>query len=100
MGRVSQDSQPRKSFPRKAGKLGSKHAVQFSKRTWHPKNFWREWVLPEGSFRSVRAMLEYHPISRKNQTRLHQFGKKVLLGIFLGYVLSAGRVREILSLLI
>ena len=35
-------------------------------------------------------MVEYHPISAKNQSRLHQFGTKVLPGIFLGFVLSAG----------
>ena len=29
--------------------------------------------------------MEYHPISTRAQSRLHQFGKKVLPGIFLGY---------------
>ena len=29
------------------------------------------------------AMVEYHPISARDQARLHQFGKKVLAGIFL-----------------
>ena len=37
-------------------------------------------VIPFG------AMVEYHPISAKDISRLHQFGKKVLPGIFLGYV--------------
>ena len=36
------------------------------------------------------AMLKCHPISAKDQSRLHRIGKKVLPGIFLGYVLSAG----------
>ena len=36
------------------------------------------------------AMVEYHPISAKDLSRLHQFGPKVLLGIFLGYALHAG----------
>ena len=36
--------------------------------------------------------VEYHPISARDQSRLHQFGKKVLPGIFLGYVLIAGRI--------
>ena len=36
------------------------------------------------------AMVEYHPISAKNLSRLHQFGPKVLPGIFLGYALHAG----------
>ena len=30
------------------------------------------------------AMVEYHPISTREVSRLHQFGKKVLPGIFLG----------------
>ena len=32
------------------------------------------------------AMVEYHPISTRDFSRLHQFGKKVLTGIFLGRV--------------
>ena len=35
------------------------------------------------------AMVEYHPIFTKDQSQLHQFGTKVLPGIFFGYVLSA-----------
>ena len=35
LGCVSQDSYPRKSSLREEGKLGSKHAVKFSKGTWH-----------------------------------------------------------------
>ena len=37
------------------------------------------------------SMVQYHPISAKDQSRLHQCGKKVLLGIFLGYALYAER---------
>ena len=37
------------------------------------------------------AMVEYHPISAKDQSRLHEFGSRVLPGIFLGYALYAGR---------
>ena len=36
------------------------------------------------------SLVEYHPNSAKDQSRLHQFGKIVLLGIFLGYALHAG----------
>ena len=36
------------------------------------------------------AMVEYHPLSAKDHSRLHQFGRKVLPGIFLGYALRAG----------
>ena len=45
-------------------------------------------IIPFGS------MVEYHPISVKDLSRLHQFGKKVLPGIFLGYVLYAGENLE------
>ena len=43
-------------------------------------------VIPFG------AMVEYHHISVKDMSRLHQFGPKVLPGIFLGYALFAGRI--------
>ena len=43
-------------------------------------------VIPFG------AMVEYHPISANDQSRLHQFGPKVLPGIFLGYALNAGGI--------
>ena len=38
------------------------------------------------------AMVGYFPISAKDQSRLHQFGKKVLPEIFTGYALVAGRI--------
>ena len=41
-------------------------------------------IIPFGS------LVEYHPISTKDQSRTHQFWKNVLLGIFFGYVLYAG----------
>ena len=37
-------------------------------------------------------MVEYHPISAKDLSRLHQFGRKVLPGIFTGCALVAGRI--------
>ena len=37
-------------------------------------------------------MVEYHPISVKDLSRLHQFGSKVLPGIFLGYALHAEEI--------
>ena len=40
-------------------------------------------VIPFG------ATVDYHPISAKDKSRLHQFGPKVLSGIFLGYVVYA-----------
>ena len=35
-------------------------------------------------------LVEYHPVTAKDQSRIHQFGKKVLPGLFLGYGLYAG----------
>ena len=46
-------------------------------------------IIPFGS------LVEYHPFTAKDQSRIHQFGKKVLPGFFLGYALYArefGRV--------
>ena len=36
------------------------------------------------------AMVEYYPIAARDQARFHQFGKTVLLCIFLGYATIAG----------
>ena len=44
-------------------------------------------IIPFGSL-----VVENHPISTKDQSWIHQFGKQVLLGIFFGYVLYAGRI--------
>ena len=41
-------------------------------------------IIPFGS------LVVYHPITAKDQSRIHQFGKKVLPGLFLGYALYAG----------
>ena len=38
------------------------------------------------------SMVEYHPISAKELSRLQQVGKTVLSGIFLGYVLYVGAI--------
>ena len=37
-------------------------------------------------------IIEYHLITAKDQSRIHQFGKKVLPGLFLGYALYAGGI--------
>ena len=44
-------------------------------------------IIPFGSL-----LVEYHPITAKDQSRIHQFGKKVLPGLFLGYALYAGGI--------
>ena len=38
------------------------------------------------------AQVEYLLTSEREKARIHQFGKKVLPGIFLGYALIAGRI--------
>ena len=38
------------------------------------------------------SLVEYYPISAKDQSKIHQFGKKVLPGLFLGYALYAVRI--------
>ena len=43
-------------------------------------------IIPFGS------LIEYRPITAKDHSRIHQFGNKVLPGLFLGYALYAGRI--------
>ena len=43
-------------------------------------------IIPLGS------LVEHHPFSAKDQSRIHQFGKKVLPELFLGYALYAGGI--------
>ena len=46
--------------------------------------------LLKGPIIPFASLVEYYPISAKDQSRIHQFGKKALPGIFLGYALHAG----------
>ena len=46
-------------------------------------------IIPFGS------LVEYYTISAKDQSRSHQFGKKVLPGMFLGYALYAGGIWKV-----
>ena len=46
----------------------------------------------EGPIIPFGSLVEYHPITAKDQSRIHQFGKKVLPGLFLGYALYAGGI--------
>ena len=43
----------------------------------------------KGPIISFGSLVEYHPITAKDQSRIHQFGKKVLPRLFLGYALYA-----------
>ena len=49
-------------------------------------NLLEDRLIPFGS------LVEYHPITAKDQSRIHQFGKKVLPGLFLGYALYSERI--------
>ena len=56
---------------------------------------WTLGISKQSSIRSRGSLVEYYPISAKDQSRIHQLGKKVLPGLFLGYALFAwefGRV--------
>ena len=46
----------------------------------------------KGSIIPFGSLVEYHPTTAKDQSRIHQFGKKVLPGLFLGYALYAGGI--------
>ena len=43
-------------------------------------------IIPFGS------LVENYPLTAKDQSRIHQFGKKVLPGLFFGYALYAGEI--------
>ena len=46
----------------------------------------------KGPIISFGSLVEYHPITAKDKSRIHQFGKQVLFGLFLGYALYAVRI--------
>ena len=46
----------------------------------------------EGPIIPFGSLVEYHPNNCEGSSRIHQFGKKVLPGLFLGYALYAGRI--------
>ena len=58
-------------------------------KTPYERRFEKPFSLPIIPFRSL---VEYYPLSAKDQSRIHQFGKKVLPGSFLAYALYAGRI--------
>ena len=57
------------------------------KKTSYERRFGKPF---EGPIIPFDSLFEYHPITAKDQSRIHQFGKKVLSGLFLGYVLYTG----------
>ena len=69
--------------PRNVQDLSSNGKTPYERRFGIPFNCP---VMPFG------AMVEYHPISGEDLSRLHQFGMKVLPGIYLCYVLYLGGI--------
>ena len=68
--------------------LSAKHSNLLSDGKLHTRD-----VLEnpfKGPIISFGSLVEYHSKSAKDQSRIHQFGKKVLPGLFLGYALYAG----------
>ena len=53
---------------------------------------WRFGIPFNGPVIPFGAMVDYHPVSAKDLSRIHQIGAKVLPGIFLGYALNAGGI--------
>ena len=54
----------------------------------------RRFGQPLGPMIPFGSLVEYHPITAKDQSRIHQFGKEFLPGLFLGYALYAGEIVE------
>ena len=80
------DSMECYSYLRNVQDLLSDGKAPCERRFWQP---FRGPIIPFGS------LVEYYPITAKDQSRIHQFGKKVLPGLFFGHTLYArefGRV--------
>ena len=77
------DSMERYTHLRNVSDLLSDGKTPFKRRFGQP---FKGPIIPFGS------LVEYHPVTAKDQSRIHQFGKKVLPGLFLGYALYAGRI--------
>ena len=68
---------------------------RMSRTSWQvgKKPYERRFGEPfEGPVIPFGAMVEYHPVSEKDKSRLHQYGKKVSPGKFLEYVLFTGGI--------
>ena len=71
LGCASQDSYPRNSILREPGMLGSKHAVKFSKGTWHRIKI-RERKGPSRGIIQKCAPHERRPCAPKFEDRSHE----------------------------
>ena len=70
------------TYLRKVTDLLSDGKTPYERRFGQPFN---------GPIMTFGSLVEYYPISEKDQSRIHQFGKKILPS-FLGYALYAGRI--------
>ena len=77
------DSMECYTYPRNVTDLLSDGKTPYERRFGQP---FKGYIIPFGS------LVEYHPITAKDQSRIHQFGKKVSPGLFLGYALYAGGI--------
>ena len=77
------DSMECKTYLRNVTDLFSDGKTPYERRFGQPFN---GPIIPLGS------LVEYHPITAKDQSRIHQFGKKVLPELFLGHALYAGGI--------
>ena len=71
------------SYLRNVTDLSSDGKTPYERRFGQP---FKGPIIPFGS------LVEYHPTTAKDQSRIHQFGTKVLPGLFLGYALYAGGI--------
>ena len=71
------------TYPRNVTDLLSDGKTPYERRFGKP---FKGPIIPFGS------LVEYYPVTSKDQSIVHQFGKKVLLGLFLGYALYAGGI--------
>ena len=69
-----------KTYLRNVTDLLSDGKTSYERRFGQP---FKKPIIPFG------ALVEYHPIIAKDQSRIHQLGKKVLPGWFFGYALHA-----------
>ena len=56
-------------------------------KTLYERRFGQPFIGPIEPFGSL---VEHYPIATKDHSRIHQFGQKVLLGLFFGCALYAG----------
>ena len=77
------DSMECYTYLRNVADLFSDGKTPYERRSGQP---FQGHIIPFGS------LVEYHPITAKDQSRIHQFGKKVLPGLFLGYAQYVERI--------